>query len=465
MVVSRWYNCMRTLITNGMVVNASETRRADVLIDGERITTVASGIEADVDRTIDATDRYVLPGGVDVHTHLDMPYGDTTSADDFESGTIAAAFGGTTSIIDFATQARTGTLREAWDAWRKKAEGRAAIDYGFHMCVTHIDEGVEREMDDLVREGITSFKVFMAYPGSLMLDDESIRRVLERSRENGATVCVHAEDGPAIERLVREALAAGHTAARYHARTRPPEAEVSATRRAIALAEAARTPVYVVHVSTAGAVDAIGEARERGVRVFGETCPQYLFLSDERYDEPGFEGAKYVMSPPLRPRAMQPFLWRGLASGALQVAATDHCPFTLAQKRAGRDDFTKIPNGAPGIETRMSLLYDGGVRAGHLSLNRFVDVTSTSPAKIFGLFPAKGTLSPGSDADVVVFDPNKRVTLSARTLHMRVDYSPYEGREVTGAAELVLSRGRIIIENDRFVGRRWCGSFLRRKPR
>lgn len=456
---------MRTLIANGTVVTSAETLRADVLVEDERVSALGASLQVPADRTIDASGRYVLPGGIDVHTHLDMPYGDTSSADDFESGTIAAALGGTTCIIDFATQFRGQTLRQARDAWMRKAEGKAVLDYGFHMIVTALDEGIEREMDDLVRDGITSFKVFMAYPGSLMLDDASILRALRRSGENGATICVHAEDGPAIDALVRQALAAGHTAPRYHALTRPPSAETEATRRAIALAVQARTPIYIVHVSAAGALNAIGEARGRGAPVLAETCPQYLFLSDERYEAAGFEGAKWVMSPPLRAKANQEHLWRGLVSGDLQVVATDHCPFTLAQKARGRDDFSKIPNGVPGIETRMSLLYDGGVRAGRITLTRFVELTSTSPAKIFGLFPRKGTIAAGSDADLVVFDPHKRTVLSAKTHHMRVDYNPYEGREVAGVADTVLSRGHVIVDKGRFVGRAGRGTFLRRSSR
>jgi dihydropyrimidinase len=347
----------------------------------------------------------------------------------------------------------------------KKAEGRAVIDYGFHMILTRLDARIEQEMDDLVGEGITSFKVFMAYPGSLMLDDGSILRALERSRENGATVCVHAENGLLIDALVRDALAHGHTSPRYHALTRPPTAEGEATTRAIALAEMARAPIYVVHVSAAQALDAIRDARKRGLPVFGETCPQYLFLSSDNYEAPGFEGAKYVMSPPLRSKQTQEHLWRGLASGDLQAIATDHCPFTMKQKEAGRNDFSKIPNGAPGIETRMSLVYDGGVRDGRITVNRFVDLTATSPAKMFGLFPRKGTIAPGSDADLVVFDPDRRTVLSAATHHMKVDYNPYEGREITGVADTVLSRGRVIVENGSFVGRAGCGMFLRRSAR
>ncbi len=456
---------MRTLIVNGLVVTADSTAPADVLIDGERIAAVAPSLAVPADDMIDAAGRWVLPGGIDAHTHLDMPYGDIASADDFESGTIAAAFGGTTCIIDYATQFHGQTLAEAWDAWTRKAEGKAAVDYAFHMIVTEVNDAIDREMDALVAGGITSFKVFMAYPGSLMLDDADIARVLARSRANGAVTCIHAEDGRTIDALVREALAAGHTAPRYHALTRPPEAEASATRRAIALAEAAGAPLYVVHVSAPGALDAIRQARARGLHVFGETCPQYLFLSDESYDAPGFDGAKYVMSPPLRARDAQPTLWDGLARGDLQVVATDHCPFTLEQKQRGRSDFSKIPNGAPGIETRLSLLHDGGVCGGRISPNRFVELTSTAPAKIFGLFPRKGTIAPGSDADLVVFDPDRRVTLSAATHHMRVDYNPYEGREVVGVAETVLSRGRKVVEGGRFVGRAGWGRYVPRCAR
>jgi dihydropyrimidinase len=407
-----------------------------------------------------------LPGGIDVHTHLDMPFGGTTSADDFESGTIAAAFGGTTSVVDFAIQYRGQTLRYAFEAWSKKAEGKAAIDYGFHMIVTELTEAVEKEMDVLVREGVTSFKLFMAYPGVFMLDDASIFRALLKTGENGGTICMHAENGGVIDVLVKKALAEGKTAPKYHALTRPARAEAEATHRAIALSEMANVPIYIVHLSAAEALEMVTEARDRGLPAYAETCPQYLFLSYANYEEPGFEGAKYVMSPPLRPAGNEEKLWRGLAGNDLQAISTDHCPFCMKeQKELGKNDFSKIPNGAPGIETRMTLVYDGGVRTGRISLNRFVELTSTSPAKIFGLFPRKGTVAPGSDADLVVFDPNRKHVLSAKTLHMKVDYNPYEGREVTGAPDVVLSRGRVIIENGKFTGKAGAGSFLKRKPR
>ena len=457
---------MRTLIRHGTVVTPEGAAPADVLIEGETIARVASGLPAEAERIYEARGKYVLPGGVDVHTHLDMPLGDTVSSDDFETGTVAAAFGGTTCIVDFAVQDRGRSLREAWETWMRKAEGKAAIDYGFHLIVCDLSPAVEREMDAMVAAGVTSFKLFMAYPGRLMVDDGAILRALKRTAGNGGTVMLHAEDGDAIEALVRQALAEGKRAPKYHALTRPASTEASAVRRAAAMAERAGAPVYIVHVSSAEAVEEIALARRRGAPVRGETCPQYLFLSDECYDAPGFEGAKYVMSPPLRPRAGQERLWRGLVEDDLQVVGTDHCPFNMeGQKALGRDDFTKIPGGGPGIETRMSLLYDGGVGAGRMTIARFVEVTATNPAKLFGLYPRKGTIAPGSDADLVIWDPEKTVTWSAATHHMRVDYNPYEGRAVKGGPELVLSRGRPVIEGGRFFGRPGEGQFLKRSPR
>ena len=348
----------------------------------------------------------------------------------------------------------------------RKAEGKAAIDYGFHMIITDLSDQVEEEMDALVRQGVTSFKLFMAYPGVFMLDDASIFRALLRTGKNGGTICMHAENGGVIDVLVKKALAEGKTAPKYHALTRPARAEAEATHRAIAMSEIADVPIYIVHLSAAEALEMVTEARDRGLPAFAETCPQYLFLSYDNYEEPEFNGAKYVMSPPLREKAKRDQLWRGLAFNDLQCISTDHCPFCMKeQKELGRNDFSKIPNGAPGIETRMSLVYDGGVREGRITLNRFVELTSTSPAKIFGLFPRKGTIAPGSDADIVVFDPNRTITLAAKTLHMKVDYNPYEGRRVTGATDTVLSRGRLVIEDGKFVGRAGSGSFLKRATR
>ena len=457
---------MTLLIKGGTVVTASDQYAGDVFVEGEKIVAIGSSLTMPADRVIDAADKYVLPGGIDVHTHLDMPFGGTTSADDFESGTIAAAHGGTTTIVDFAIQYRGQTLHHAWETWMKKAEGKAAIDYGFHMIITELSDQVEQEMDALVRQGVTSFKLFMAYPGVFMLDDGSIFRALLRTGKNGGTICMHAENGGVIDVLVKKALAEGKTAPKYHALTRPARAEAEATHRAIALAEIAGVPIYIVHLSAAEALEMVTEARDRGLPAYAETCPQYLFLSYDNYEEPGFEGAKYVMSPPLRPKDTQDRLWRGLAFNDLQAISTDHCPFCMKeQKVLGTDDFSKIPNGAPGIETRMSLVYDGGVRPGRISLNRFVELTATSPAKIFGLFPRKGTIAPGSDADIVVFDPNRKTVLSSKTHHMRVDYNPYEGREVTGVTDTVISRGRVIIDNGKFVGRAGSGAFLKRATR
>jgi len=454
------------LIRNGIVITATDLYEGDVFVDGEKIVAIGSSLQMKADRVIDAQRKYVVPGGIDVHTHLDMPFGGTTSADDFESGTIAAAHGGTTSIVDFAIQYKGQTLHHAWETWMKKAERKAAIDYGFHMIITDLSDHVEEEMDALVRQGVTSFKLFMAYPGVFMLDDASIFKALLRTGKNGGTICMHAENGGVIDVLVKRALAEGKTAPKYHALTRPARAEGEATHRAIALAEIADVPIYIVHLSAAEALDMVTEARDRGVPAFAETCPQYLFLSYDNYEEAGFNGAKYVMSPPLRPKETQERLWRGLAFNDLQAISTDHCPFCMKeQKTLGRDDFSKIPNGAPGIETRMSLVYDGGVRSGRISLNRFVELTSTSPAKIFGLFPRKGTIAPGSDADIVIFDPEKKVRLSQKTLHMKVDYNPYEGREVVGVTDTVISRGRVIIDAGKFVGRAGSGAFIKRASR
>jgi dihydropyrimidinase len=462
----------RLLIRGGTVVTASGSFRGDVLIEGETIHSVGSSLNARADRTIDARGKLVIPGGVDVHTHLDMPFGGTTSSDDFETGTIAAAFGGTTTIVDFAIQERGGSLRAAFDAWLGKAEGKAAVDYGFHLILREMTPALEAEMGPMVEAGVTSFKLFMAYPGVFQLDDGAIFRALQRSGEIGATICLHAENGAVIDVLVKQALARGEREPRYHALTRPPRAEAEATHRAIALAEMAGVPVYIVHLSAAEALAEVSRARARGVPAFAETCPQYLFLSYEDYERPGFEGAKFVMSPPLRARPTQAELWRGLRAGDLQAISTDHCPFCFAAdprlgpgKQLGRDDFSAIPNGAPGIETRMSLTYDGGVAAGRISLDRWVELTSTSPARIFGLFPRKGTIAPGSDAELVVFDPAVETVLGAKALHMRVDYNPYEGRRVHGASEVVISRGEVIVERGRLVGRAGRGRFLARLPR
>jgi len=459
---------MKTLIRGGRIVTATDDYVGDLLIDGERIHSIGTKLDAKADRTIDAKNKLVIPGGIDVHTHLDMPFGGTFSVDDFKTGTIAAAFGGTTTIVDFAIQKRGGTLREAWETWMGKAEGKAAIDYGFHMILSEHTRELEREMGDLVDEGVTSFKLFMAYPGVFYMDDGGIFRCMQRSGEIGATICMHAENGIVIDVLVEQALKRGHKEPRYHALTRPPRAEAEATHRAICLAEMADVPVYIVHLSAAEALAEVTRARDRGLPAYAETCPQYLFLSYDNYEEPGFEGAKYVMSPPLREAAKQAELWRGLAGNDLQAISTDHCPFCFNEKQGrqlGRDDFSKIPNGAPGIETRMSLTYDGGVAAGRITLNRWVELTSTAPAKLFGMFPRKGTIAPGSDADIVVFDPERELVLGVKTLHMNVDYNPYEGRRVKGVADTVIARGEVIVEQGEFRGQPGRGQYLKRASR
>ena len=455
---------LTTLIRNGTVVTSEKSFPADILIEGEKIRDIAAGIPvAAVDRVIDASGMLVLPGGIDVHTHLDMPFGGTTSADDFETGTRAAAFGGTTTLIDFAIQYKGQALRQAFDTWMGKAASKAVCDYAFHCIVTDVSGGQLSEMNDLVHEGVTSFKLFMAYPGVFMLDDGSIFRALQNTAKNGALVCMHAENGSAIDVIVQQALAEGKKAPRYHALTRPTTAEAEAVGRAIALAEMAGAPLYIVHLSCNDALEKIREARDRGLPVYAETCPQYLYLSLENMDAPGFEAAKFVFTPPLREKWNQEKLWNGLQRDHLQVVSTDHCPFCFKeQKELGRDDFTKIPNGGPGVEHRMSLIYSGGVASGRFSANRFVELVSTTPAKLFGLYPRKGTIAVGSDADLVIFDPRRKHTISAATHHMRVDYSMFEGIQVTGMADIVLSRGRVVVEGDKFLGKTGQGEFLRR---
>jgi len=454
-----------TVIKNGTVVTAIDAYKGDVGIAGARIAAIAESLPVEgAAKVIDAAGCLVMPGGIDVHTHLDMPFGGTVSADDFESGTIAAAHGGTTTLIDFAIQNKGQTLKQAWDTWMKKAEGKAAIDYAFHCIITDLPDARVEEMKDLVREGVSSFKLFMAYPGVLMLDDASIFRAMTAAGQSGGLICMHAENGGVIDVIVKRALAEGKTAPKYHALTRPTTAEAEATARAIAMAEIAGAPVYIVHLSCNDALEKVREARDRGLPAYAETCPQYLFLSIDNFDVPGFEGAKYVFTPPLREKWHQDKLWQGLAKDDLQVVSTDHCPFCYKeQKELGKGDFTKIPNGGPGIEHRLSLVYTGGVHGKRFSANRFVQLVSTAPAKLFGLYPRKGTIAVGSDADIVVFDPNKEETISAKTHHMRVDYSMFEGIQVKGVPRVVLSSGRSVIDGGKFVGRAGSGQFLKRQ--
>ena len=462
---------MGTLITNGRVVTAKETLAADVLIEGSTIKEVRAGIDAAGHTVVDATGMLVLPGGIDAHTHMDMPFGGTVSADDFETGTRAAAMGGTTTIVDFAIQAKGTRMRDALDIWRGKAEGKACIDYGLHMIVTDLgtDAGKQGldDMDDMVREGVASFKLFMAYPGVLMVDDGTIFKAMRRTAKNGALICMHAENGSAIDVIVQQALAEGKTAPIYHALTRPTMAEAEAVHRAIALSEMAGAPVYIVHLSSEDALNQVREARDRGLPAFAETCPQYLLLSiEENMKNESFEDAKYVFTPPLREKKNQPRLWDGLKTDNLQVVSTDHCPFCFAdQKVLGKDDFTKIPNGGPGVENRMQLMYHHGVNQGKISLNRFVEITAEAPARIFGMYPRKGVIAKGSDADVLIWDPEADFTISAATHHMRVDFSMFEGYRVKGNVRQVYSRGELVVEGGEFLGKVGRGSYLRREAR
>ena len=454
---------MKTLIRNGRVVTAVDDYKADILIEDELVSIIGAKLEMEADRVIDAAGKLLIPGGIDPHTHMELPFGGTESSDDFFTGTRAAAFGGTTTIIDFAVQYKGQSLTEGLDNWHAKAEGKTAIDYGFHLITTDLEDERVPEMRRLMDEGVTSFKLFMAYPGVFLVDDATIFRAMTAAGERGGLICMHAENGVVINEIIKRALAQGRTAPKYHALTRPTVAEAEGVHRAIRIAEMAESPVYIVHLSCADALNQVREARDRGLPAFAETCPQYLFLSIDDYDEPDFGGAKYVMTPPLREKWNQVELWKGLRMDDLQVISTDHCPFCMKeQKELGRDDFSKIPNGAPGVEHRVPLIYNGAVIEQGFSLNRFVELTSTAAAKMFGIFPKKGTIAVGSDADIVIFDTKKEQTISAQTHHMNVDYSAYEGKRIRGVVETVLSRGRVVIEGGEYRGKAGDGLFLKR---
>ncbi|MEQ8273788.1 MAG: dihydropyrimidinase [Deltaproteobacteria bacterium] len=457
---------MTKKIVGGTVLTASDEYAADVIIDGDKITGIIQPGTGPADaETIDATGCYVFPGGIDAHTHLDMPFGGTSSVDDFESGTIAAACGGTTSIVDFAIQKKGGTLKEALDTWHGKAEGKAGVDYGFHMIATDVPPSELEAMKSICDEGVTSFKMFMAYPGVFLLEDDKIFRAMLRASEIDALVTMHAETGAPLDVLIERALAEGKTAPIYHALTRPEVAEATGTERAIALAEMANVPVYIVHLSAQRALEKVAEARDRGLMTYAETCPQYLFLDEDALrgtEGNEFDGAKYVCTPPLRPKHHHEHLWRGLRNYDLQVVATDHCPFCMkGQKELGKDSFAKIPNGMPGIETRLYLLWEG-VQRGEISRNRFVEITSTAPAKIFGMYPRKGCIGIGSDADIVVWDPEREMELSLENLHMKVDYAAFPGKVVKGGPRCVLSRGDKVVENNTFLAKPGRGQFIKR---
>jgi dihydropyrimidinase len=452
------------LIKSGRIITAADDYIGDVYIEDERITLVGESLDVDADRVIDADGRYVLPGCVDPHTHLDMPFGGTVTIDDVTSGQTAAAFGGTTCHVDFVIQPPGSSFAEALEIWHGKREGKQVIDMGYHMAVTDLNEGGSLdELASLPEQGITSYKLFMAYKGALMVDDETLFKTMAVAAETGALVMVHAENGDAIDVLVKQALAAGNTAPHYHALTRPPELEGEATNRAIQLARVAGAPLYVVHVSCREAVEPIAKAREQGWDVWGETCTQYFFVDYTFLERPNFEGAKYVYTPPPRDQENQEVLWHAVRSDILSAISTDHCAFLWdGQKTLGKDDFSKIPNGGPGLENRLHMIHEFGVRTGRFSLNRMVELLSTNPAKLFGLYPRKGTIAPGSDADVVIFDPEKRHLISAETHHSKVDYSLYEGIEVTGSPEIVLLRGNVLVENGELVVEPGIGEFVER---
>jgi dihydropyrimidinase len=454
---------MKTVIRNGRIVTAVDDYHADILSENGTIAMIARTIDVEADRVIDAKGRLVIPGGIDPHTHMDLPFGGTSSSDDFDTGTFAAAHGGTTTIIDFAVQSKGQELNQALDVWFAKAEGKAHVDYGFHMICTDLPDERLPQIRSLIDQGVSSFKLFMAYPGVFLVDDATIYKAMMTAGQDGGLICMHAENGVVIDAIVKRAVADGKTAPKYHALTRPTKAEAEGVHRAIALADMAGSPVYIVHLSCSDALEEVTRARDRGIPAFAETCPQYLFLDYSVYEKPGFEGAKWVMTPPIREQWNQDQLWRGLKFNDLQVISTDHCPFCFKeQKELGKNDFSKIPNGGPGVEERMSLVFNGGVAQGRISLNRFVELTSTSAAKIFGLFPRKGTIAVGSDADIVIFDPEEERTISAKTHHMNVDFSCYEGMKVKGVTKTVLSRGELVIEEGKYVGKKGHGSFLKR---
>ncbi len=456
---------MSVLIKGGRIVTAADDYVGDVFVENGTVSLIGESLDVSADRVIDAAGKYVIPGGIDPHTHLEMFFGGTTTCDDFTSGTVSAAFGGTTCLLDFCVQTPGSSFAAALEAHHEKIERcKPVIDVGFHIAVTDLREGgTLEELASLPDEGITSYKLFMAYKGAIMVDDETLFRTMQVARETGALVMVHAENGDAIDVIVKEAVAAGRREPIWHARTRPPETEGEATNRAIQLSRVAGSALYVVHVSCQESVEPIQLARDKGWNVHAETCTQYLFVDESMLEAPGFEGAKYVYTPPPRPKANQEVLWRALASDVLSVVSTDHCPFNFPeQKLMAGEDFSKIPNGGPGIENRLHMLYTFGVREGRISMNRFVELTSTNVARAFGLYPRKGTIAPGSDADIVVWDPEKRLTLSASTHHSNVNYNLFEGTEVVGAPETVLVRGQVIVDGDELVGKPGDGQFVKR---
>jgi dihydropyrimidinase len=468
---------LTTLIRSGTLITAAETLQADLLIEGETIAAIGQRLDAPGARVIDASGKLVLPGGVDVHTHFDLPMFNTVTADDHYSGHKAAAFGGTTTALDFVPQ-DPGSLKDNVAAWRRKADPKAAIDFGFHMNITRLDAQVEAEIPRLIELGITSLKVFTAYNGRLRLPDGDIFRVMRIARQHGLLTMLHAENGDVIDVLVAEALAAGHLTPEWHALTRPAWGEVEASLRGAALAaQAGGAPLYLVHMNVAGEVDMLRYARQRGLPVMGETCPQYLFFTEDHLRRP--DGAKWICSPPMRTAADNAGLWQGLADGTIQVIGTDHCSFffdgtkpityegrqvAIPGKELGKDDFTRIPNGLPGVGDRLPVLWTYGVRAGRMTPNQFVALNCTNPARIFGLYPRKGTLLPGSDADIVIWDPERRLVYGVAQARHRTDYNLYENWELVGYPEKVFLRGQLIVDGDHWLGRAGAGQFLHRQP-
>ncbi len=455
---------MDLVIRHGTLVTASDTVTADLGIADGKIAQIG-GILSGAERELDATGMLVMPGGIDVHTHMDMPFMGTSTSDDFLTGTQAAAAGGVTSFIDFAIQSPETSLLETLEIWKQKAASKAVIDYSFHLAVTRWDDTIPEQVKTLVELGFPSLKVFMAYKGALMLEDAGLLQLLQTSRDLGSLVMVHAENGDAVYTLQKQALARNETAPKHHALTRPRVVEGEATARAIALAEVAGAPLYVVHVSCQEAMDAIAAARRRDLPIYGESCPQYLgVISVDDYERPGFDGAKFVCSPPLREREQAGHLWSGLTANLLQAVSSDHCPFRLDQKRAGEDDFTLIPNGVPGIETLIPLVWTLGVQGGHISPNRFVELISTAPARLFGLAPRKGSLAVGADADIMIFDPQRKVTLHHSGLHQNLDYTPYQGFEVSGYPVTTISRGDIVWHQGEVTASAGRGELVHRNP-
>jgi dihydropyrimidinase len=456
---------MSVLIKGGRIITAADDYVGDVFVDNGTVTMIGESLDLTADRVIDASGKYVIPGAIDPHTHIEMFFGGTTTCDDFTSGTTSAAFGGTTTLIDFCMQAPGSTFAEALENYYEKIDRcKPVIDVGFHIGVTDLHTG--GTLEDLAKlpdEGVTSYKLFMAYKGAVMVDDDTLYRTMMTAADTGALVMVHAENGDAIDLIVKKAVAEGKSEPIWHARTRPMETEAEATNRAVQLARIAGSRLYVVHVSCQPSVEPIQLAREKGWDVWGETCTQYLFIDDSALDQPGFEGAKYIYTPPPRPKEHQEHLWKALGNDSLSVVSTDHCPFNWPeQKGINGEEFQVVPNGGPGIENRLHMLHHFGVREGRISLNRFVELTSTNVAKLFGLYPRKGTIAPGSDADIVVWDPEKAVTISASSHHSNVNYNLFEGTEVRGAPEVVMVRGQVIVEGDELVAQAGAGAFVKR---